>query len=856
MKRLLVVIFLCLSLVGLSQKDSVVYDPLLLEEVVISDFTTDKKLNASISLASIGSPADAQLQGVAATLQRIPGIFADASTGEVFSRVFARGISLSAEDDIGWYYLSLQEDGLPISAVQYNQFSPDFFFRPDISHGRLEVIKGGKSSILAPSAPGGIVNFISEKTPTSYATHDRLTAGVYANGRPYIRVEGFSGSQIGASTWSYDFAYLYRHDQGPRTLDYALNDGGQLKVGIKKILPKGIFTFKFKWLDDKVNRYTGVAAEDWDDPRPAFGQSFQHTSLLPPSIEGGAVVDPRLIGNPNNNLTTYDPSNGINTRELAATLGLDLNLGEWRLTDKMKFSAKSINWQTAIGGQPLGLDNFLTYFVSGDPFPLGTVDFTEVSTGQQIASVDNSGAFAVFQGEAPSFDYLSGSLPNDAILGSGAWYKDDSIDEWMNQLTLQRSWADVDLTLGTFASRSAVDILTSASFIYATYEPEPRLLSAVVISSDGDTRPLSDGLGLSNLGGLFYEGANITASQLSFFADTDLRMTSSLNVNVGLRYERIGHNGSRDRSAPAQGLGTLIKSGEDQIDASYSYLNYSLAAEYRLSKKTSSFIRFSQGHKAPELDYYINNFTNQDIPPENPPAQSIRQLEIGLKHKSKDISLAGTLFISNLSDVAFSNFVFDDSQSRIFYTPTQFNSSRTVGLELEWAAALTEYIGLDASMTIQNPKLTAFTLYDANGTIDIADDQTIDFSDNTTPHNPRFMANVGLTYDRGDWFAGLRYNFIGKRFGNIENAFTLPRYGTIDLDVGYALSSKFSLGLRVKNLLNSGGLANFFGPNTFGSNSDAATAAFIQANPNESFVVFPISPRAVYLSVDYRFSKG
>jgi len=407
MKRLLVVIFLCLSLIGLSQKDSLVYDPLLLEEVVISDFSAEKKLKASISLSSISSPADVQLQGVAATLQRIPGIFADASAGEVFSRVFARGISLSAEDDIGWYYLSLQEDGLPISAVQYNQFSPDFFFRPDVSHGRLEVIKGGKSSILAPSAPGGIVNFISERTPSSYATHDRLTAGVHANGRPYIRVEGFSGSQIGTSTWSYDFAYLYRHDQGPRNLDYALNDGGQLKIGLKKSLTKGILTFKFKWLDDKVNRYTGVAAEDWDNPRPAFGQSFQETSLLPPSLEGGTVVDPRQVSNSSIRRTPYNPGDGINTGELAATIGLDLNLGEWRLTDKLKFSAKNINWQTGIGGQPLGLENFLTYFVSGDPFPLGTVDFTEVSSGQVLASVDNSGAFAVFQGGAPSFDYLS-----------------------------------------------------------------------------------------------------------------------------------------------------------------------------------------------------------------------------------------------------------------------------------------------------------------------------------------------------------------------------------------------------------------------------------------------------------------
>ena len=855
MKRLLVVICMCIYLVGWAQKDSLVYDPLLLEEVVITDFTTDKKLNASISLSSIASPADVQLQGVAATLQRIPGLFADASTGEVFSRVFVRGISLSAEDDIGWYYLSLQEDGLPVSAVQYNQFSPDFFLRPDVSHGRLEVIKGGKSSVLAPSGPGGIVNFISERTPSSYATHDRLTTGVYGSGRPYIRVEGFSGSQIGSSSWSYDFAYLYRYDRGPRNIDFSLNDGGQLKAGLQKRLKKGILTFKFKWLDDKVNRYTGVAAEDWDDPRPAFGQSFQETSLLPPAIEDGTVIDPRLVNSPGSNRTDFNPANGINTEELSAMVGLDLALGEWRLSDKFKYSAKGINWQTAIGGQPLGLDNFLTYFVSGDPFPLGTVNFTEVSSGQQLASVDNAGAFAVFQGGSPSFNYLSGSLPNDAILGSGAWYKDDSIDEWMNQLTLQRSWADVDLTLGTFASRSAVDILTSASFIYATYEAEPRLLSATLIDPDDTSRPLSDGSGLSNLGGLFYEGADITASQFSLFADSDIRVTSSLDVNVGLRYERIGHDGARDRSAPDPDLGALVKSGEDQIDASYDYLNYSLAAEYLFNDKFSSFIRYSLGHKAPELDYYINNFTNQDFPPENPPAQSIQQLELGFKHKTKDVSLAGTFFISTLEDVAFSNFVFDEATSRIFYTPTQFNSSRTIGLEVEWAAALTQYIGLDLSTTIQNHNLTEFTLYDANQTIDIADDQTIDFSDNTTPHNPNFLATLGLSYDRDSWFGSLRYNYVGKRFGNIENAFTLPAYGTVGLDIGYALSAQFSLGLRVKNVLNSAGLANFFGPNVFGSNSDAATAEFIADNPDGSFVVFPISPRAVFLSVDYRFGR-
>lgn len=855
MRTLIIAVVVLLSMhEAIGQRDTAKFDPLLLKEVVISDYTTDIKLKVPMSLSSIDRPADLQLQGVASALAQIPGVFSDASTGEVFTRVYARGISLSAEDDIGWYYMSLQEDGMPVTAVQYNQFSPDFFLRPDVSHKRMEVIKGGKSSILAPSGPGGIVNFISEPTPFGkYETHDRLTAGVYANGRPYLRLEGFSGGQIGSSDWSYDFGYMYRHDRGPRQLDYAFNNGGQIKASIRKNIKKGIITLKIKSLNDRVNRYTGVAATNWEDPTPAFGQSFQNTTLLPPGIEGGTLADPRTYDGTSIGTYDYDPSRGINAKENSALLAIDLQLGEWRLTDKLKYSNKSLNWQTVIGGQPLALDDFITYFVSGDPFPLGNVTFTDVASGQPLASVNNEGAFGVFQGFPPSFQYTDGSLPNDAILGSGTWYKDDQINEWMNQLLLQRSFEDVDLNLGLFLSRSAVDILTTASFLYATYEPQPRLLSAQITGPDGSTRPLSDANGLSNPGGLFYEAADINATQVGLFGDADIKLAKDLSLNVGLRYERIGHSGTKDRSAPADNIGTLVKSGEDDIDASYSYLNYSLALDYNLSEQVSAFARYSLGHKAPELNYYINNFTNQELPPEAPPAQSIGQLEIGVKQSTAFTSLTATAFLSNLSDVAYSNFVFDDMTNQIFYTPTQFNSSRTIGIELEWGAVLTNDLTFNISATWQSPKLTEFTLYNANESIDTGDDETADFSDNTIPHNPKLMGRALLNYNKNDWFASIGLNYIGSRYGNIENAFKLPAYSTIDADLGYAINDKFAVGLRAKNLLNTAGLANFFGPNSFGSNSDAASASFIQANPNATFVVFPIMPRAIYLSVDYTF---
>ena len=59
--------------------------------------------------------------------------------------------------------------------------------------------------------------------------------------------------------------------------------------------------------------------------------------------------------------------------------------------------------------------------------------------------------------------------------------------------------------------------------------------------------------------------------------------------------------------------------------------------------------------------------------------------------------------------------------------------------------------------------------------------------------------------------------------------------------------------LIANNLFNSTGLLNFFGPNEFGSNANAATADFIDQNPNASFVVFPISPRSIFFKVGYDF---
>ncbi|HUH46458.1 MAG TPA: TonB-dependent receptor, partial [Arenibacter sp.] len=141
-------------------------DLLQLQNVVVTgtfDPRTQLESNTAITTLEPQTLQRTFSRGTADLLQAIPGTFTDASAGEVFTKVYTRGISASAEDDMGWYYVSLQEDGLPVSLVQHSYYSPDMFHRLDLTTERVEAIRGGSAAITSLNGPGGIYNFISRR---------------------------------------------------------------------------------------------------------------------------------------------------------------------------------------------------------------------------------------------------------------------------------------------------------------------------------------------------------------------------------------------------------------------------------------------------------------------------------------------------------------------------------------------------------------------------------------------------------------------------------------------------------------------------------------------------------------------
>nr|AWJ66114.1 predicted sucrose-specific TonB-dependent receptor [uncultured bacterium] len=837
-------------------------DPLHLQNVVVTGtFEPRTQLESSTAVTTVNSKTIQQSfrRGTGDFLQAVPGTFTDPSAGEVFTRVYSRGISASAEDDMGWYYVSLQEDGLPVSLVQHSYFSPDIFHRIDLTTEKLEAIRGGTAAITAMNGPGGIYNFISQGPRDDFGGEFQLQGGVQGEGNLVSRIDGTFGGTLG-NQWFYNIGGHYRIDDGARNTDFTFSKGGQLKFNVQKRFSKGYLKLYAKILDDFTNRYTGVAATNWSDPQAAFGQDFNSTALLMPAFSANIPDGRRLDDNATNK---FDPSQGVHAQDRAFGLDFMQKFGnDWTFHFNLKHSRKNANWQTAISNAFVSLNDPLAYFISGAQFPVGQVVFREASSGTEVARVDNSGILS-----GGSFAYIGdGMLPNDAIMGTASWLKQIRSDEWMNQLTLRKQTQNHDLTFGVASGFSDTSLYTQGSFGYVTYEPDPRMLQVTLENPSQPVLALSDENGLSNYGGLFFDNSRAYVRQIAFFGNDRWKIDEAFHLDIGLRYETIGHKGSKDQAAPFEQSGGYDSDptteydngilaptgGQDIFDFTYNYLSYSAALNYKITEEMAIFSRFSSGNKAPELNYYFNNFSNVPINQKGE-VQEIMQTEFGVKYGMNNFSATATAFWSQLKNIGVADFAFDPDDGSVFYTPVQFNDSRTIGLEWETAYSPVANVIVRFNGVLQDAAATKWTVYDAAGSVDTIDDVTTDYSDNTLPFNPALMFNLGGEYQKKNFNAFLKWQFMGEREGNVANAFQLPAYSIFNFGTGYALSRQITLQFLVTNIFNSEGLANFLGANSFGASANGTTANFIQDNPDASFVVVPVLPRGAVLMLNYRF---
>ena len=235
-------------------------------------------------------------------------------------------------------------------------------------------------------------------------------------------------------------------------------------------------------------------------------------------------------------------------------------------------------------------------------------------------------------------------------------------------------------------------------------------------------------------------------------------------------------------------------------------------------------MRFSRGNKAPELDYYANNFVNVPLD-KKAPIETVTQAEIGFKTSSKKASLSATAFYSYLDNALLQLFISKGSTS--FFTDPTFNASRTIGLELETVIRPTQNFSIRAHATLQSAKYDRLAYQNTGGSVlnaqNVVDKTKFfieSFEGNTVKDVAPVILDITPSLRIGKFTPYINYRWFSERQGNRRNSIQLASYGVVNAGITGEITSKFTLSVQGNNLLNSAGILLFGGYSLEGTSAE------------------------------------
>jgi iron complex outermembrane recepter protein len=846
------------------------------EVVVTGVFDKRSALNSSVAITTLSAVQIDKIVPVSAAdlLKNVPGVYVNSSLGEIRNTVNSRGVTTGKNDGgNGYDYVSMQEDGLPVTNVNLGDFSPDMFTRVDATLGKLEAVRGGSASIAGANAPGGIFNYISKTGGDKFEGEVRTRFGLEGNGKnPYYRADVNFGGPL-SKNLTYNVGGFYRRANGAQYPGYASNYGGQIKGNLLYKYGTGSLKLLVKVLDDHNLTAEGIPTLGYTDMKPATG--FDNTSsVLPPAI---SVTSPLLDrGN-----LTYNPSDLWHSKDKAVGLNWEQNLGEsgWKFSNNMRYSSKSNEAFTPLSiVTPINMENIVTYFILGALNPRigqiipGTYDIS--TGGKSIMTVKS------FSG----FDYhvVANTAPGSAIAPNSLFftpliYQNRKVNEFMDQFSFTKKINNMSFNIGGFIGNSDYDgIQGSQGVALTTIENHPQPVNIKV--TFGDPNPTNPRNGtvyqVTNPNGVVNVGADqgyaeekITKSQKALFFAHTWEINNQLTFDWGVRYENIRVNGQNNVRglAPATASDNnpltlydntqAVRGAAFKYDTTLSYVSFSGALNYKISENMAIYGRYSNGKKAPGFQVYqdvSNEFAKANLKPE---IQVVQQFELGFKAKTAQYSANITPFYSLLDNIPGS-VTFTDAKGALYNPKTFYNSLTTYGVEVEGTYKISDNFDVRGVLTLQGSKATSYKswIHLPTGSAS-SPDSTVDNTGNGIAHLPNVMANITPEYSNGKFYAGLTWSYMGARQANFANAFVLPAFSQFNLSMGYDITPKFRLSANVNNVLNQYGVMGWVGPGTFPDNLnlDGLTKQAIAKDPNAFHQAIAIPARAYFLALSYKF---
>ncbi|WP_242111566.1 TonB-dependent receptor [Luteimonas aquatica] len=780
---------------------------------------------------------------VTEAMKSVPGFWVEASGGEASGNIRARGIPVD-----GYGSVTLLEDGVPVQhdpALGY--LNGDQAFRLDETIERIEVVRGGPSSVFYSNAPAGAINFVPRVVGDQAEGTFKMTVGDYG----LARYDAFFGTPLGGG-WKLGVGGFMRSDDGIRDPGFQANHGGQYRINLSRDFERGRFGFDYKRMDDRVALFLPIPMRTYAGGRiravPGFDGHYG-------TMAGPETQRVRMLQG-DGSWYDFDNSLGTEVERDQYTLKFDYELGAgWKLAQALRYSDTRTQRN---GAFPLSLSSAPKFF-------------EQTAVKNLLATIPGATGWRLRYANDPAQAFDPANQNGNGLMAVGGLRGVTMpVKEWINDTRVMRNFdfggQSHDVTLGYYYARFDQDFDRYSSNVLLDVRDNARLLDLVAVDAAGNPLATVTDHGIYRYG-YEWENASGRSTTQAFYLSDEWQVSDRLRIDAGVRWEKVATEGWVELRREAR-LGTpataavLTGSGDFlRYDLDSNKTGWTIGANWQFSPHSGLFARWTSAFRLPNLSSYItrnsdcyqkkitdsSGVTRFLTQPEcqaanDKPAdtQTMDLGEIGYKYSDESFDLFATLFYTKYDNVGFSNTKFDLDNKQV--TESGYASTRTFGLELEGSWYPAPWFDLQLTATVQDPQYRDLRYQELSGGNLVLRDYVGNQLIRVPKNSFRVVPGVNLFDDR--LRLQVAYEYEGERFVDTANSVRLPSYDVVNASARWQATPELSLFLYADNLNNSLGLTE--------GNPRAGELQSADAGAN-TFLARPLLGRSYRLALMYKF---
>jgi outer membrane receptor protein involved in Fe transport len=746
-----------------------------IQQVVVTGVASARGVRKVDSAFSITTANEEQLKQAAPSstadiMKIVPGVYAESTGGQSGANIEVRGFPSGSDSP----FVSVQMMGNPIfPPPTLSFFEGSSAFRLDDTVERVEVLRGGPSTIWSNGQPGATMNFILKEGSDTPEGTVRFTTGTGS----LRRVDMYYGGKI-SDGWYGSVGGFYRKTDGVRDAGFPADDGHQITATLTRNLDQGKLTLYARSTDDKNAFYTGVPLISSNNGRTI--SAFPGFDPLTGTLMSGEMRNFTIEAAPGKTLTK-DLGDGRGLKATVFGANFDQKIGDWSVSNKFnRFDGDLNTIAMFTGNNPLSMSDYIS---------------------QAIASANSNAAVVAAAGgvaTSGTASYIHGGAVagNQQVVQAGLWAVEKQLKSFTDELHVSKElFKGNTLTVGGyFADYSSHDVWYLGNSHLMTAQSQASLINVtlnngVVVSKNGTDGPVNFAPVAS------YDGRNTAG-----FVSDEWQINDKIKVDAGVRHEQQKISGTISNLSSGDTDGNLLtvyNNGTSMPNGSNTYLSrtdsansFTLGGNYKLAANSSVFVRANRGHTFVSFDDIRGAGTQAAANDRSVlPTPKVSQYEIGFKTATQLYTAYINAFHTDFDGIAFTQILTDGTELH------RISGSKGNGVEFEVAVRPIE--NLQLSLTGDYQKSEYKDNPDTAGKV-VQRQPKLQFRFTPTYRIPFGDGNSAKLY--------ATYTSIGERWADQLNTQYLPSYRTIDAGVLFSLGEKIEVRLAGTNLNNELGL--------------------------------------------------